>query len=272
MIFSIVFAASVVLSELGSTTADLKVVSPYHDLAVRFAPRIRFDQQTGTDIGKCLPSNAEDYYKLRKGGFTGRICNMDYISVLENRIPTYYFAEQCGENYYFSYWLFYGYKDDCPLGESGGDVSWVQFNVKATNNGTTLDRVVFYQHSGWYTRNPGHYKLVDETHPVAFAGKIRHGHYHDDGGSGTCCYFEDYRNTGSANKAIDTWQNLVWLRTDETALEWMMDNTEYIWNGVNLPTFRNIDLCNLKGCKGSYLQVCSTCGCAKTDVDDDKIV
>lgn len=63
-------------------------------------------------------------------------------------------------------------------------------------NGNQVDRVIFYQHDGWYTRNPGRYEVFESEHPVAYVGKLRHGTYHDDGGSGTCCYFEDYRNPG----------------------------------------------------------------------------
>jgi hypothetical protein len=64
-------------------------------------------------------------------------------------------------------------------------------------NGSQVDRVIFYQHEGWYTRNPGRYEVFESTHPISYVGKLRQGTYHDDGGSGTCCYFEDYRNPGN---------------------------------------------------------------------------
>ena len=55
---------------------------------------------------------------------------MDYITILDGRIPAYYEAQQCGDNYYFSYYLFFGYEDSCPLGESGADADWTRVDVK----------------------------------------------------------------------------------------------------------------------------------------------
>jgi hypothetical protein len=72
----------------------------------------------------------------------------------------------------------------------------VHFNFQVLN-GSQVDRVIFYQHEGWYTRNPGRYEVFESTHPISYVGKLRQGTYHDDGGSGTCCYFEDYRNPGT---------------------------------------------------------------------------
>ena len=59
--------------------------------------------------------------------------------------------------------------------------------------GEHLHEVMFGQKWGWYTRIPGQYE-THEGRPVAYVGKASHGFYHDDGGSGTCCYFEDFRN------------------------------------------------------------------------------
>jgi len=259
--------------------AAADAVSPYHDIAVQFAPRFRFDAQQGDTLDKCLPSSAADYYALRKNGFTGRICNMDYITILDGRIPAYYEAQQCGDNYYFSYYLFFGYEDSCPLGESGADADWTRVDVKVTNNGTNLDRVVFYQKvekksDGWYTKSRGHYETYGDTHPIAYIGRLRHGSYHDAGGTSTCCYFEDTRNPGSPDKHIDTENNLVWIRNDPETNppEWMTNNDGYIWNGETLPSFDSANLCSLSGCKGIYLQVCETCGCIKTDVKDNQTV
>lgn len=43
---------------------------------------------------------------------------------------------------------------------------------------------------------PGDYS-VDGTHPIVYSGKNSHGSYHDDGGSGGCCYWEDFRKPGN---------------------------------------------------------------------------
>ncbi|XP_057369258.1 uncharacterized protein LOC130690267 [Daphnia carinata] len=247
-------------------------VSQFHTEALLYAPRLRFDSQSGDTLGQCLPGSAEDYFRLRQNGFTGRICNMDYISILDGRIPAYYEAAQCDSDLIISYWYFYGYKDDCPMlpGDPGDDVNWGRYVVKVLN-GNQVDRVTFYQHEGWYTRHPGRYEVFESTHPVAYVGKLRQGTYHDDGGSGTCCYFEDYRNPGSPNKHMDSWSNLVWLRNNGSSTpEWMTNNDPYYWNGVSLPHLRGENLCDLRGCKGGNLQTCNTCGCHKSDVPDDQ--
>ena len=59
-----------------------------------------------------------------------------------------------------------------------------------------MHEVMFGQKKGWYTRIPAHYETFNVTHPVAYVGKSNHGAYHDDGGTGTCCYYEDFRNPG----------------------------------------------------------------------------
>lgn len=85
-------------------------------------------------------------------------------------------------------------------------------------NGNQVDRVTFYQHEGWYTRNPGRYEVFESTHPVAYVGKLRQGTYHDDGGSGTCCYFEDYRNPGST-RAVWFEQRTIY-KEENTKKKW----------------------------------------------------
>ena len=41
---------------------------------------------------------------------------MDYISILDGRIPSYYEVAKCeNDDLIISYWFFYGYKDDCPM-------------------------------------------------------------------------------------------------------------------------------------------------------------
>ena len=65
-------------------------------------------------------------------------------------------------------------------------------------------------------------------------------------------------STGSANKHMVTWDNLIHLRKEEgeDGEEWMTDpNTDW-WHGLQPPTFRgDWDVCGLVGCTGSSLQV-----------------
>lgn len=64
-----------------------------------------------------------------------------------------------------------------------------------------MHEVMFGQKKGWYTRIPGHYEVVNVTHPVAYVGRASHGFYHDDGGTNTCCYYEDTRDPGNSSDA-----------------------------------------------------------------------
>lgn len=242
------------------------------DVAQKYAPRLVFDQVQGA-TNKCFPSSAAEYYEARKGGSTVRICNEDYGS-LAGRVPVYWRAAACDAHVHVAYWFYYGYQDTCSPGAGAHDADWEHIIVKIRNIDTSeekLSEVMFFQHSGRYTRTPGHYSSYDNTHPIVYVGKNSHGSYHDDGGSGTCCYYEDFRNPGSKYQHMDTWLNLEELRRDDTAPEWMMDPTADYFDGNTSPLNREetYHLCSQKGCEGAWVQLCTTSGCAKSDIGDD---
>lgn len=70
---------------------------------------------------------------------------------------------------------------------------------------------------------------------------------------------------------MDTWLNLEELRRDDSAPEWMMDLTADYFDGNTSPLNRDetYKLCAQKGCEGAWLQLCTTSGCAKSDIGDD---
>ncbi|CAL4085379.1 unnamed protein product [Meganyctiphanes norvegica] len=219
----------------------------------------------------CFPHNAADYYDMRMSGDSSRQCNEDYNSITENQIPTYWHAQICHYHLHIAYWSFFGYNHDCDWFSGERDAWWesVVVKIRDWDLGEHLHEVRFGQKYGWYTRIPGHYEVQEDTHPVAYVGKTNHGFYHDDGGTGSCCYYEDWRNVGDADDHMETWQNLVELKLDSEE-PWMTDNSTDPWNGILSPLFRDdLDLCNLNGCTGSSVQVCGTCGCHKSDTGDD---
>ncbi|XP_068203979.1 uncharacterized protein [Palaemon carinicauda] len=246
-------------------------VNPYEEFAIRHAPFLRFHKTEGTD-DYCFPSDAEEYYNMRDVGDWSRACNMNYTSIREGDIPTYWHAQTCGEHLHIAYWSFYGYNHKCD-GVSGERDAWWEFivvKIRLWETHPHMHEVMFGQKKGWYTRIPGNYELNEETHPVAYVGRASHGFYHDDGGSNTCCYFEDTRNPGTPDHWMRTWMNLVELSRNETAEPWMTDPGTDHWNGILAPTYRDDwDLCSLVGCTGSFLQVCTTCGCHKSDTADN---
>jgi hypothetical protein len=254
-------------------------------LAARFAPVLKFDQAASTfpmdaqkwwedmlcgDDGGPPPDNGGyDYEACRThsdGWGTENINDLwqgnSGISTLweyGNKVPTYYRVESCGTRgqVRIEYWWFYGWQPDADTG-CGQDhrADWEHIMVTTSEDWTDIAAVTYYQHSGWYTRIHGggdpNFEL-EGTHPVVYVGKTAHGSYYDDGGSGSCCYYEDYRNP-SANSIWRTWQTpLIDLRGEEQA--WLgYDRTadwEWGYNSVGThPTVATPDLCQREACEG----------------------
>jgi len=239
----------------------------FDELAVKYAPRLRFDMKAGTEF--CFPSDAQQYYDQRKSGNTDRVCNMDYNSVMNGVVPSYYHYQVCGYHLHISYWFFYGYQHDCNCCKGQRDAWWESIVVKVRDFDLNerLHEVRFSQKDGWYTRIPGRYEMVvNTTHPVAYVGKTNHGNYHDDGGTGTCCYYEDFRDPHEVDQHMDTWQHLRHINGSEV---WMNDSDTAVWNNIQSPPFRSDwDLCSLNSCTGSGLIICGTCGCYKSDTGE----
>ena len=74
---------------------------------------------------------------------------------------------------------------------------------------TDIYRVRYHQHGGFYSRAKGKFQTDRSdggVHPRSFVGKNSNGQYHDDGGSGGCLYFEDYRNVKKSGKKFESWK------------------------------------------------------------------
>jgi hypothetical protein len=240
-------------------------------IAQRFAPLLRFDQKQGSPE-KCFPSSAAEYFKARKSGSNAQICNTNYQAVEQGQISTYYTYSQCGSNeLVIMYWFFYGYQDTCTGSLGSHDADWERIAVKIRDG--ELHRVMYFQHSGHYTRNPGRFETYLGDHPIVYVGKNSHGSYHDDGGTGSCLYFEDYRNPGSNDFRMATWENLVHLTDKPTSPEWMRYKGSEYWDGISAPLARNTQLCSMAGCRGKDFSLGTTlcfgqCGCEKSDIGD----
>lgn len=202
---------------------------------------------------------------------------------------TYFtFEMTCTE--YIYYWFFYGYQNAClllgsiPVGAHDSD--WEHIIVKVVDG--ELDRVMFYQHSGWFTKLPGNYEIftgddLPGEHPVVYVGKKSHGSYHEAFGGpefSECCYFRDFHKPGDANKHMHTELNLVHLSLSEDSPEWMKyDRSWKNWNeageGPLGPLFQGpIDRCSIPGCYGSDtrcdLSGDNQQGCLESDLPEDE--
>ncbi|RYZ56386.1 MAG: DUF946 domain-containing protein [Proteobacteria bacterium] len=237
--------------------------------ARKFAPVLKFDQEQA-NANKCFPSDAGQYWDTRKSGNRNRVCNESADSLLGGQIPIYYEYKDCSQDStVIMYWFFYGFQDTCSPGMGSHNADWERVAVKIKNG--RLERVLYFQHGGSYTRQGNDMQVVDGTHPVAYVGKNSHGSYHDDGGSGSCLYFEDYRNQGGKQYSLNTWDNLVPLSEQNDSPEWMKSWDNANFDGIPSPLRRGINLCSMPGCQGNDVKIGSAlclgqCGCSKSSI------
>jgi hypothetical protein len=220
-------------------------------LAAQYAPRLRFDQETTTGSGaqsKCFPSDPGTYFTQRAQGASAiSLCNKDYATIANNLVPTYYIADQVGTNaVIIRYWYFYAWQSTCFASLGSHEADWESMAVLIIDG--QLRRVAFFQHGGWYSREPGAFELTGGTHPVGYVGKNAHGTYHDDGGSGGCLYFEDFRNPGGNDYHMDTWNNLVALARGDELPDWMNCHGSDCFDGVGHPIEQTGDVRSMGGC------------------------
>lgn len=219
-------------------------------MAAEFAPRLRFDQEFGTGSGdgrKCFPSDAGAYYALRAQGYTPQsLCNQDYSTIANNEVPVYYMAERVGTNaVMIRYWYFYAWQSTCFLSAGSHAADWESMAVLVVDG--QLMRVAYFQHGGWYTKERGSFETTG-THPIGYVGKNAHGTYHDDGGSGGCLYFEDFRNPGSNDYRMDAWNNLVRLGRGSSYPDWMNCTGSSCFDGIGHPIEQTGSMPSLGGC------------------------
>ena len=237
--------------------------------AKRFAPILRFDQEQAQP-NKCFPSDAGDYWDKRSSGNRDRVCNESADSLQNGQIPIYYAYQDCSQDStVIMYWFFYGYQDTCSPGVGNHDADWERVAVKIVDG--KLQRVLYFQHGGSYTRQGKDLEVIDGTHPVAYVGKNSHGSYHDGGGSGSCLYFEDFRNSGRKQYNLNTADSLIPLSNSLDAPEWMRSINHKNFDGIPGPLARGINLCSMPGCVGNDFNLgdalCfGSCGCKKSSI------
>ncbi|WP_434391227.1 RICIN domain-containing protein [Melittangium boletus] len=232
-------------------------------MARQFAPRLRFDQEFSTGSGeqsKCFPSDPGTYYTQRAQGVSAvSLCNKDYGLIRDNRVPTYYVAQQIGTNtVMLRYWYFYAWQSTCFASAGAHAADWESMAALIVDG--KLSRVAYYQHGGWYSKEAGTFELADGTHPVGYVGKNAHGTYHDNGGTGGCLYFEDYRNPGGNDYRMDTWNNLVPLARGSGAPAWVNCTGSGCFDGIGHPLEQTGDLRAMRGCGKD--------GCGKSSVGE----
>ena len=73
-----------------------------------------------------------------------------------------------------------------------------------------IQKVRFHQHSGSYTKKRGDVDFTDSTkeHPAVYVGQDSHGCYHNQGGTGNCLYFQDFRRFEDTSLKVQGWKNL----------------------------------------------------------------
>lgn len=185
---------------------------PHFAVVQRFAPRLRFDGATPD-----YPMSAEPFWEQAVAvAQTQRIDNTDYGLVTANRVPTYYQTIQCGNQLRIRYWWFYGYQSACDaFGDGTHNGDWESITLLLSEDQSSIAAIQFEAHGNHYTRLAarGGFDVEEGTHPVVYPGKTSHASYYGQGGSGTCLYWEDYRNNWSGNH-LDGWMNLLSLQVD----------------------------------------------------------
>lgn len=247
-------------------------------LVEEFAPQLRFDSGGQACSGPdTFPMSAQDYYEeiikteIYKSSHS-EVSNGDSNTVEYDLVPTYWMAFRYGNQIRIVYWWFYGYQYpcDCVSGSHNGD--WEHVMVILSEDTTRIGAVVFYQHSGWYTRLPQRdgISFYEQTHPVVRVGRASHGSYHNKQTVfQTCCYWEDKRNDWGP--WMNTWNNLVRLRPAlEGGEEWMsadISSWGYAGIGNNPMTYDESDFHIVKTCKGTPTWGCHTSGCFRSQCE-----
>ncbi|CAJ1403863.1 unnamed protein product [Effrenium voratum] len=253
------------------------------EMAAKFAPEMRLDKNT-LSRDRCLPGHPADVYWQRKAGHTDVICESD-VSKLENgEVPTFYHYEECAgdEVVAIDYFVWYSHQKECLklgfdavkseiFGDHPGD--WETVAVQIVHG--EVRKVRFHQHSGSYSLPPKSVEFVGDTHPVAYVGLDSHGSYHDQGGTGNCLYFQDYRRFEDDRLKLEGWRFLLDTKNrSENMPEWHNGNRAYL-DGFPTPSEKGFG-CGYQSCKGTDSWVAATgictgkaCGCRKSEWCDD---
>uniref|UniRef100_A0A7S0A6S7 Uncharacterized protein n=1 Tax=Pyrodinium bahamense TaxID=73915 RepID=A0A7S0A6S7_9DINO len=152
------------------------------EAAKRYSPIWKFDSKADENCFPDIPSSARD-----------GTCSSTWIGT-----PTYYEEHTCGSFIVFSYWLWYGWQNACFADHGAHGNDWEHISVYVGLDGQVA-KVMFFQHSGHYTRRAGTFES-EYGHPVVYVGKNAHGSYHA-GCDGTCS-FSEFWSCGCALRCL----------------------------------------------------------------------
>ena len=213
----------------------------------RYLPIFKFDKGASQNCYPDWPSSQND-----------KSCTTTFNS----NAPVFYQVNMCGGHTVYTYWLWYGRQNPCirPFDKGHGD-DWEHISVYANQGKRQVDKVIYYQHKGFYTRRRGTYESEGER-PVIYVGKTAHGSYHAGCtgkcsagdffakgclGSvhycqGGCGYWDDFRNPGLVLRN----GRLYSLRPGEVV------------EGITRP---NRQICVTHSCEGANTRDLNTAGC-----------
>ena len=223
------------------------------------------------DTAQVMALNPSNYIPIyRFDGASGGFCYPDYPSSQNDGkckgknegAPVFYQEETCGGQTVYTYWLWYGWQKPCigNTGSHGND--WEHISVYVNPSNGQVSKVVFYQHTGHYTRRRDEFERRGER-TVVYIGKIAHGSYHHrcDGKcsaeeffkygclgtvnycQGGCGYWDDFRNPGPELGALQ----LRPLMAGQTI------------DGIGRPGTGSV--CGVSSCKGSGSRLLTESGC-----------
>ena len=209
------------------------------DDAETYKPIYKFDGKASED---CYPDWAKEEWN-------------DYCEkTLYQHVPIYYQTNTCSGTTVYTYWLWYGWQNNCDCCSGSHDNDWEHVSVYVENN--QVQKVVFFQHKGWYTRSRGNFEQSGER-PVVYVGKVGHGSYHNSCNgkqwyaswkvsycAGGCGYWDDFRNPGETLSS----GTLTDLQKGQTI------------DGIARPD-REICESDLGTCHGAHNRVLHTSGC-----------
>ena len=217
----------------------------------RYLPIFKFD-----------PSQSEFCYPDYPSSQNDNRC----VKNLNQNAPVFCEVDTCNGQTVYTYWLWYGWQRPCIRHfDKGHGNDWERISVYVNPKTKKLAQVVFYQHSGYYTRGYGKFESEGDR-PVVYIGKVAHGSYHSHCNGrcsfkqffskgcfgdvefciGGCGYWDDFRNPGLELRS----GNLQPLRPGQSI------------DGIWRPNSR---VCDIPSCEGAGYRSLKTSGCWQND-------
>jgi len=225
------------------------------ELAAKFAPQMYFDRNADQ-----FPMPVSKYWEIsvfENGDENYRVLpNYSPSSDFDpSTMGLQYSVARCEARTTIVYWAFYKGQQKCfslgPIGGGDHEGDWEQIMVDVSPDFQAIEKVVFAQHGGHYTKYPNQID-VDYSdggaHVRTYSGKTSNGQYHDDGGLGGCLYFQDFRNIGDSGKYYNSWKDGK-LEDAHTDTPYNNFKGWFGRDGIKGPATRRDDYCTRPDCK-----------------------